>query len=58
MDQILAIKLTAEKYKGKGRKLYAAFTELKEANDGVDRTALKECVYIWCEWALAGRDCK
>lgn len=52
MDQISAIKLTVENIKGKasrkeGRKVVAAFMEPKEANDGVDRMALKECVYIY-----------
>ncbi|MCP5003018.1 MAG: hypothetical protein GY941_03575 [Planctomycetes bacterium] len=39
-DQIFAVRMTVEKFLGKGRKLYAAFMDLEKAYDRVDRMAL------------------
>ncbi len=40
VDQIFAIKMLAEEYLGKDKKLYAAFIDLEKACDRMDREAL------------------
>ncbi|KAK3889840.1 hypothetical protein Pcinc_006166 [Petrolisthes cinctipes] len=47
VDQIFALKSILEKYIGKGRKLYAAFMDLKKAYDRVDRKAMTEVLKIY-----------
>ncbi len=50
MDQIFAVKMLAEKYLEKGRKLFAAFMDLEKAYDRVDRKGLMN---IWGGRAIA-----
>lgn len=45
--QITALKIIAEKCMGKGRKLYAAYMEMKKAYDKADRKSLWDILRIY-----------
>ena len=47
IDQIFTVKMMAEKYIGKRKKLYAAFMDLEKAYDRVDRRALWDVLKIY-----------
>ena len=47
IDQIFSVKMLAEKYLAKGKKLYAAFMDLEKAYDKVDWNALWDVLKIY-----------
>ncbi len=47
VDQIFVIKMLMEEYLGNDRKLYAAFMDLEEAYDRVDRKSLWNVLKIY-----------
>ena len=47
IDQIFTVKMVAEKYLAKGRKMYAAFMDLEKAYDRIDWTGLWEVLGIY-----------
>lgn len=47
MNHVLGIKSLVEEYLGMSKKSYAAFTDLEETYDNVDREALECSENIW-----------